>query len=171
MTSFILKINKAYLQSPTISFTLKIITLKSILTNLKIPNTVFLLILFSNVKKAYLRIPKYLAQFFCLFPFSNIKKAYSQILAQVFAYSFSNIKKAYLQISKYLAQFFCLFHFSNIKKAYLWISKYSFHTNNNFKGNNLHKKPIIWKIFIKTIIQIDKHKVEYIITVCIPKLL
>ena len=26
------------------------------------------------MKKAYLQISKYLAQFFCLFPFSNIKK-------------------------------------------------------------------------------------------------
>ena len=35
---------------------------------------IVLLIYFSNIKKVYLQISKYLAQFFCLFFFSNIKK-------------------------------------------------------------------------------------------------
>ena len=48
--------------------------------NLEIPGTVFLLIPFLNIKKTYLRISKYLAQFFCLSPFSNIKKTYLRIL-------------------------------------------------------------------------------------------
>ena len=59
---------------------------------------------------------------------------------------------------------FCLSPLSNIKKQYLQISKCLFHTNNNFKGNNLNKQTIL----IKTIIQIDKHKVKYIIIACIP---
>ena len=53
---------------------------------------------------------------------------------------FSNIKKAYLQILKNLVQFFAYPLFQILKKEYLQISKYPFHTNNNFKGNNLHKK-------------------------------
>ena len=85
----------------------KVIKLKSILTNLKIPSTVFYSSPFQILKKAYLQISKYVAQFFCSSPF--------QIL-----------KKAYLQIWKYLAQFFCSSSFQILKKAYLRIWKYSF---------------------------------------------
>ena len=126
---------------------------KRILTSLKKPDTIFdyplfkilkkhpyksqntqhnfLLILFSNIKKAYLRISKDLAQFFCLFHFSNFEKRILTNPSTIFylfifqilkkhtyksqhsflLIPFSNIKKAYLQISKYLAQFFCLFPF------------------------------------------------------------
>ena len=38
-----------------------------------------------------------------------------------------------------MAQFFAYPLFQILKKEYLQISKYPFHTNNNFKGNNLHK--------------------------------
>ena len=117
MTLFILKI---------ITF---IIKLKSILTNLKIPGTVFCSSPFKKLKKAYLRISKYLAQFFCSSPFSNIKKS---ILM--------NLKIP-------------LFMLIIILKETIYI------------------KAIIQTIPIKTIIQIDKHKVENIITACIPKLL
>ena len=139
------------------------------LTNLKISGTVFLLISFFQIlKKAYLQISKYLAQFFCsssfqmlrkhtyesqntwhsflLIPFSNSKKKHtyeSQDTWHSFFCSspFQILKKAYLRILKYLAQFFfCSSPFSNIKKAYLRISKHPFHTNNNnFKRSNLHK--------------------------------
>ena len=34
---------------------------------------------------------------------------------------------------------FCSYPFQIFKKAYLRISKHPFHTNNSFKGNNLHK--------------------------------
>ena len=51
---------KTYTQTPNISMTPihteKIITLKGILTNLKIPRTIFCLCTFQKFKKAYLRI-------------------------------------------------------------------------------------------------------------------
>ena len=126
-----------------------------------------MLIAFSNLK--YLRIWKYLEQFFCLSPFQIFKKAYLRIwkyLGQLFAHPlFKYLKKVYLRTWKYLGQFFCLSPFQIFKKAhlqiwkylgqffayplfqilkktYLKISKYPFNTNNNnnFKGNNLHKK-------------------------------
>ena len=61
------------------------------------PGTAFSLFIFSNIKKVYLEILKYLEHFFCLFPFSNIEKVSLQIL-------------------QYLVELFCLFFFSNIKK-------------------------------------------------------
>ena len=79
-----------------------------------------MLIPFSNIKKAYLQISKYLAQFFCSSPFQIIKKAYLQIL-------------------KYLAVFL-LIAFLKIVKKYTYESQNTpFHTKNNFKGNNSHK--------------------------------
>ena len=57
MTSFILKIKKGYLQTLNISITpihtKKIIKLKSILTNFKIPGTVFFLIPFFKYYKKH----------------------------------------------------------------------------------------------------------------------
>ena len=92
-------------------------------------------------------------------------------MAQFFCSSlFQILKKAYLRISKYLAQFFCSSPFQILKKHTYESQNTHFHTNNNsnnnFKGNNLHKT-IIQTIPIETIIQIDKHKVKYIITACI----
>ena len=78
MASFTLKVKKGHFQTPKTTITLQIkkhkIKLKSILTNRKIHGTVFLLIPFSNIKKAYLRFSKYLAQFFCSSPFQILKK-------------------------------------------------------------------------------------------------
>ena len=42
---------------------------KSIPINLKIPGTVFCLFTFSNIKKVYLQILKYLAHFYFLIPY------------------------------------------------------------------------------------------------------
>ena len=72
---------------------------------------------------------------------------------------FSNIKKAYLRISKYLAQFFAYPLFQILKK-------YTYESQNTL----LILIIITLKetIYIKTIIQIDKHKAKYIITACIP---
>ena len=42
--------------------------------NLKIPRTVFYSFPFQIFKKAYLRILKYLGQFFCSYPFQIFKK-------------------------------------------------------------------------------------------------
>ena len=90
---------------------------------------------------------------FLLIPFSNIKKSILTNLRKpgaIFCWSlFQILKKAYLQILKNLAQFFCssLFQILRISKTPLFILK---------------------TIYIKTIIQIYKHKVKYIITACIP---
>ena len=79
--------------------------LKSILTNPKKPDTIFLLIPFSNIKKVYLQILKNLAQFFADLLFQILKN-----LTQCFAYPlFQILKKEYLQISKYP------FHTDNFK--------------------------------------------------------
>ena len=108
--------------------------------NLKIPGTVFLLALFSNIKKqntykswhnfllifffqilksilTNLKIPDTI---FCSSPFSNIKKAYLQILAQFFAYSHFQISKKHTYKSWHN---FLLIPFSNIKKEYFQILK------------------------------------------------
>ena len=53
----------------------KVIKLKSILTNLKIPSTVFLLIPFLNIKKSILTNLKIPSTVFLLIFFSNIKKS------------------------------------------------------------------------------------------------
>ena len=184
------------------------------LTNLKISGTVFLLIPFSNIKKAYLWISKYLAQFSLLISFFQIlKKAYLQIskyLAQFFCSSsfqmlrkhtyesqntwhsfllipFSNIKKKHTYESQDTwHSFFCSSPFQILKKAYLRILKYLaqfFFAHLLFQILKKHTYEsqntlfiliiIILKetIYIKTIIQIDNHKVKYIITARILKLL
>ena len=159
--------------------------------NLNIPGTIFLLITFSNIKKAYLRISKYLAQFFCSSLFQVVKKAYLRIwkyLTQFFcsslfrilkrhtyepqntwhnffAHTFSNIKKN-IQISKYLTQIFCL-HW----KKHTYKSQNTLFILIIILKATIYIKTIIQTILIKTIIQIDKHKVKYTITACIPKLL
>ena len=81
-------------------------------------------------------------------------------LAQFFAYpSFEIFKKSILTNLKKLGPIFCLYPFQILKKVYLQISKY----------------PVVLIIilreivYIKTIIQIDKHRGKYIITACIPK--
>ena len=79
-----------------------------------------MLIRFSNIKRVYLRISKYLAQFFLLIPYSNIKKEYLQIL-------------------KNLAQFFSHLFFQILKKHTYKSQNTPFHNNKYFKGNNLDK--------------------------------
>ena len=81
-------------------------------------------------------------------------------LAQFFAYSsFQISKKSMPRNLKKVGPFFCLSPFQILKKVYLQISKY----------------PVVLIIvlkeiiYIKTIIQIDKHKGKYKITACIPK--
>ena len=133
-----------------------------------------------------MQILKYLAQFFAyslfqiskkytyksyhiffLIPFFKYLKSTLTNPSAVFCLlSFSNIKQVYLQILKNLAQFFAYSLFQIFKKAYLQIWKYSFHTDNNFKGNNPHKNNHT-NNFHKTHY---KHKAEYIITACIPKI-
>ena len=78
---------------------------------------------------------------------------------------YSNIKKEYLQILKNLAQFFSHLFFQILKKHTYKSQNTPFHNNKYFKGNI---KTIIQTNFIKTIIQMDKHKAKYIITACIP---
>ena len=111
----------------------------------------FLLIAFSNIKKACLQILKFLAQFFISLLFKILKKAYLRILripATVFLFiAFSNIKKKHtydssnfwhncfahrffkyeksiLQNLKIPFTIFLLIAISNIKKAYLRIWKF-----------------------------------------------
>ena len=79
-----------------------------------------MLISFFKYQKSILTNFKKPGPIFCLLPFSNVKKSI-----------FTNLKNP--------GPIFCLPPFSNIKKVYLQISKYPFHANNNFKGNNLHK--------------------------------
>ena len=74
-----------------------------------------------------------------------------------------------MRILKYLAQFFRSSLFQILKKHTYKSQNTPFHTNNNFKGNNLHKNHYTNNSH-KTIIQIDKHKAKDIITACIPKL-
>ena len=63
-----------------------------------------------------------------------------KILAQFFCSSlFQILRNSILTNPKKLNAVFCLFLFQILKKAYIQISKYPFHTNNNFKGNKLHK--------------------------------
>ena len=124
---------------------------KSILTNLKIPRTVFLFVHFSNIKKEYLRILKYLQRFFYLYPFFKGKKEtylrISKHLAQFFcSYPFQILKNGYLWISKYLAQFFCISHFQILKKAYLQISNYLAHTWHDIRKIILEKLKIPDKV-------------------------
>ena len=73
---------------------------KSILTNLKIRGTIFLLMPFSNIKKSILTNLKIRGTIFLLIAFLKI------------------FSKAYLRISKYMAQFFCSSPFQILKKAY-----------------------------------------------------
>ena len=76
---------------------------KSILTNLKIPGTVFCLCPFQILKKAYLRISKYLAQFFTfpLLKYSKNETYESQNTWHSFFHiPFSNIKKSIVISSK-----------------------------------------------------------------------
>ena len=137
--------------------------LKSILTNLKIPGTVFfayslfrilkkdnfLLILFFQILKSIL---------------TNLK-----IPGTIFAHPpFSNIKKENLQILKNLTQFFCSSPFSNIEKSILTNLKTSLFMKIKFLKETIYIKTIIQTILIKPIIQIDKHKVKYITNACIP---
>ena len=86
-----------------------------------------------------------MVQFFCSSPFSNIQKS---ILTN-------------LKIPGTV--FLLIPFFSNIKKSIL----------TNLKTPVFMVIIILLKetIYIKTIIQISKHKVKYIITACIPKLL
>ena len=93
--------------------------LKSILTNLKIPGGRSLLVAFSNIKKAYLGILKFLAQFF--------------------AHRFSQILKKHAYESQ----------------------NTSFHTNNDFKGNNSHKNHHILTVRIKNHYTNNSHKNHY----------
>ena len=119
MTSFISKIKKGYLQTLNISIT-PIYTKnnhikKHTYGSQNTWHRFFAYPLFQILKKEYLRISKYLAQFFCLSPFSNIERRILtnlKIPRTIFCLSlFSNIKKEYLQISKYLPQFFLLLYF------------------------------------------------------------
>ena len=126
---------------------------KSILTNLKKPGTIFLLIPFFKYWKSILTNLKKPGTIFCLFLSSNIKKAYLQILKNLaqFSYSshFSNIKKNILTSLKIPGTAFCLspFQILRILKTPLFI---------------------LITIYIKTIIQIEKHKVKYITNACLP---
>ena len=74
-------------------------------------------------------------------------------------FTFSNIKKKHTYESQNTWRNFFLITFSNIKKS----------TLTNLK-TPLFTLIIILKetIYIKTIIQIDKHKVKYTINACIP---
>ena len=81
------------------------------------------------------------------------------------------LKKAYLRISKCLVQFFCSSHFSTIKKSILTNLKTLLFKLIIILKEAVYIKSITQTIPIKTIIQIDNHKVKYIITACIPKLL
>ena len=68
-----------------------IIKLKSILTNLKTPGTMFLLIPFSNIKKSILTNLKIPCTIFLLIP-SNIKKAHLRISKHPFHANTNNFK-------------------------------------------------------------------------------
>ena len=125
----------------------------------------FLLIPFWNMK--YLRIWKYLRQFFAYPLFKYLKKhtyesenTWDNVLLMPF---FKYLKKHTYESENTWGSFL-LIPFSNIKYLRIW--KYI------LQILRILKTPlfILITIYIKTIIQIDKHKAKYIITVCIPKI-
>ena len=95
---------------------------KSILTNLKIPGTVFLLIPFFIYSKKHTYESQNALHNFLLIPFFKYSKKHT--------YESQNTWHS-----------FCAHPlFQILQKEYLRISKHPFNTNNNnFKGNNLHK--------------------------------
>ena len=129
-------------------------------------HTFFAYPLFQILKKEYLQISKYLAQLFAHHLFQILKKNIyksQNIWHILFIHPlFQILKKEYLQVSKHLAQFFTHPLFQILKK----------HT---YESRNILFILIIIilkePIYIKTIIQINKHKVKYIIIACIPILL
>ena len=84
--------------------------------------------LFSNIKKAYLRISKYLTQIFFAYPlFQIIKKVYLQISKpwhSFFTHPLFKYKKKHTYESQHTWHSFFTDPLLNIKKADLWISKY-----------------------------------------------
>ena len=137
---------------------------------------------FKYLKKHSYKILKSLAEFFAYPLFKYFKKAYLQNLEKsstifLLIPFFKYLKKHTYKILKNLAPFFAdtLFQifkhlrqfFKYLKKACLQISKYLFHTDNNFKGNNLHKNHYTNNSHKNH----HKHKAKYIIIVCIPKII
>ena len=116
---------------------------------------------FSNIKKSYLPIRKYLRQFFAHTLFKYLKKAYLWIwkyLGQLFAYTLFKYLKNIFSNLKIPRTIFCFYPFQ-----ILWILKAPL-----FTPISIYIKTLIQIILIKTIIQINKHKAKYIITACIP---
>ena len=137
--------------------------------NLKIPNTIFLFIPLFQILIKHTYKSQNTWHSFLLIPFFQIlKKAYLRIskpLIQFFAHILFQILKEHTYKSQNTWHSFLLIPFSNVKK--------SIFTNLKTPLVIIIIIIIILKetIYIKTIIQIDKHKVKYIITACIPKLL
>ena len=135
--------------------------------NLKIPNTIFLFIPLFQILIKHTYKSQNTWHSFLLIPFFQIlKKAYLRIskpLTQFFAHILFQILKEHTYKSQNTWHSFLLIPLSNVKKSIF---------------TNL-KTPLVIiiiiiiiilkeTIYIKTIIQIDKHKVKYIITACIP---
>ena len=114
----------------------------------------FCLFPFSNIKKAYLQISIYLAQFFCLFPFQILKKTILTKPSSNFClFLIQILKKEYLQILKNLTQFFCSYPFQILRI----LKNISFYANNNLHKN--HYANNSQKNYCK-------HKAKYIIPAC-----
>ena len=99
-----------------------------------------------------MRIWKFLRQLFCSSLFQTLKKhtcKSENFWDSYLLIAFSNIKKAYLWIWNFLRQFFCSSLFQISKKHTCESQNTPFHTNNNFKRNNLHKNHHIITICMK----------------------
>ena len=135
--------------------TKKIITLKQHTYESENTWHKFLLIAFSNVKKSKLAKLKTPGTIFCSSLFQLLKKQTCKpenTWHNFLLIAFSNIKKSILTNLKIPGTIFCSSLFQVLKKDTDESEHTPFHTsNNNFKGNNLHKNHYIITILTKTI--------------------